>query len=146
MEDDAIIGKALQILESRLYQPEGYFSDPHSVRSYLRLQYEGALSESFRVMFLDNRNGLISCQEMFKGTINSASVYPREIVRASIEFNAAAVILAHNHPSGHSEPSQADIHLTKRLSEALDLIDVRVLDHIVVGSSECVSFAERGLI
>jgi len=98
------------------------------------------------VLFLDNRHRVISLDEMFNGTINGASVHPREIVKRALSHNAAAVILAHNHPSGVAEPSEADQHLTRKLSEALGLIDVRVLDHFVIGDGEAVSFAERGWI
>jgi DNA repair protein RadC len=96
-------------------------------------------------MLLDNRHKLIDYQELFFGTINAASVYPREVVKAVLAENAAAVIFAHNHPSGEAEPSQADIAITKRLKEALALIDVQVLDHIVIGET-ATSFAERGLL
>lgn len=96
-------------------------------------------------MFLDNRHRVITFEEMFRGTIDGASVYPREVVKAALQHNAAAVIFAHNHPSGVAEPSQADQAITKRLIEALLLVDVRVLDHLVVGE-QVVSFAERGLI
>ena len=96
-------------------------------------------------MFLDNRHRVISFDRMFNGTIDGASVYPREVVRAAINHNAAAVIFAHNHPSGVAEPSRADEQITRRLKDALALIDVRVLDHMIVGD-EVVSFAERGLI
>ena len=98
----------------------------------------------FLVLFLDNQNQLLASEEMFRGTINAASVYPREIVKAALQHNAAAVILAHNHPSGEPEPSLADRSLTERLLAALSLVDIRVLDHLVIGGSNTVSFAERG--
>ena len=97
-------------------------------------------------MFLDNRHRLIAYEELFHGTIDGASVHPREVVKSALRYNAAAVILAHNHPSGVAEPSQADQRITKRLQDALTLVDIRVLDHFVVGDGEPVSFAERGLI
>jgi len=100
--------------------------------------------EVFACLYLDNRHRVIEFVELFRGTINGASVHPREVVRAALTHNAAAVILCHNHPSGIAEPSQSDHHLTRKLKEALELIDVRVLDHIVVGDGESVSFAERG--
>ena len=102
--------------------------------------------EIFAVVWLDNRHRLIQYEELFFGTINGASVHPREVVRRGIELNAAAVVFAHNHPSGVTEPSQADIAITRRLKEALGLIDTRVLDHIVVSGNDHVSFAERGLL
>ena len=101
--------------------------------------------EVFGVMFLDTQHRLIEFKEMFFGTLDAASVYPREVVKAALERNAGAVIFGHNHPSGIPEPSQADRNITQRLSEALALIDIKVLDHIVAGD-QCVSFAERGLI
>jgi len=100
--------------------------------------------EVFACLYLDNRHRVIEFVELFRGTINGASVHPREVVRAALTHNAAAVILCHNHPSGIAEPSQSDHYLTRKLKEALELIDVRVLDHIVVGDGESVSFAERG--
>ena len=102
--------------------------------------------EVFATAWLDNRHRLIEYEELFFGTINGASVHPREVVRRAIQLNAAAVVLSHNHPSGVTEPSQADIAITRRLKEALGLIDTRVLDHIVVSGDEHVSFAERGLL
>ena len=102
--------------------------------------------ELFAVLWLDNQNRLIAYEELFQGTIDGASVYPREVVKQALARNAAAVILAHNHPSGVAEPSQADQRLTRRLQAALELVDIRVLDHLVVGEGEIVSFAERGLL
>ena len=118
---------------------------PTQTRNFLKAQLMNCQHEVFAVLFLDNRNRVISFDRMFNGTIDGASVYPREVVRAAINHNAAAVIFAHNHPSGVAEPSNADEQITKRLKDALALIDVRVLDHFVVGD-EVVSFAERGLI
>jgi len=102
--------------------------------------------EVFAVLFLDNRHRVLAFEELFRGTIDGASVHPREVVRRALHYNAAALILAHNHPSGVSEPSSADRRITERLQAALALIDVRVLDHIVVGHGEFTSFAERGLL
>lgn len=121
------------------------FSNPAETRNYLAMRLRDRSQEVFACLFLDNRNRLIAFEELFFGTIDGASVHPREVVRRAIQHNAAALILAHNHPSGIAEPSQADQQITRRLQDALGLIDVRVLDHIVVGD-ECVSFAERGLI
>ena len=98
----------------------------------------------FQVLFLDNQNQLLASEEMFRGTINAASVYPREIVKAALNHNAAAIICAHNHPSGEPEPSQADRALTDRLTAAMSLVDIRVLDHLVIGGNTTISFAERG--
>ena len=146
MTEAEIITKALNILESRLHKPECAFTSPQHTCDYLKLKFAGLEHESFQIMFLNNQHGLIALKELFRGTIDGAPVYPREVVKATLSFNAAAVILAHNHPSGVCEPSQADKAITERLKQALDLIDVRVLDHIVVGGIQAVSFAERGLI
>ncbi len=121
-------------------------ASPDLVRRYLSAQLRHQPNEVFAVLFLDNQNRLIAYEELFFGTIDGASVYPREVVRRAINHNAASLILAHNHPSGVAEPSQADQRITGRLQAALELIDVRVLDHMVVGDTEVVSFAERGLI
>src|SRR5690606_24377404 len=121
-------------------------NSPDLVRRYLSAQLRHQPREVFAVLFLDNQNRLIIYEELFFGTIDGASVYPREVVKHALGHNAAAVILAHNHPSGVAEPSQADQRITQRLVAALELIDVRVLDHMVVGDAEVVSFAERGLL
>lgn len=121
-------------------------TSPDLVRQYLSAQLRHQPHEVFAVLFLDSQNRLITYEELFFGTIDGASVYPREVVRRAMARNAAAVVLAHNHPSGIAEPSQADRRITQRLQAALELIDVRVLDHMVVGDPEVVSFAERGLL
>ncbi len=121
-------------------------SSPADTRNYLRSRLRSYPHEVFACLFLDNRHRVISFDELFTGTIDSASVHPREVVRRALKHNAAAVILAHNHPSGIAEPSRSDEAITRRLTEALALIDVRVLDHIVIGDAETVSFAERGLL
>lgn len=113
---------------------------------YLRVQLAELPYEAFMVIYLDNQHQVIECEQLFRGTINAASVYPREIVRQVIKYNAAAVILSHNHPSGIAEPSQSDIRITKRIKEALILIDVSVLDHVIIGSGKPYSFADHGLI
>ena len=102
--------------------------------------------EIFCCLYLDNRHRVLAFEEMFSGTLSGASVYPREVVKAALKINAAAVIFAHNHPSGVAEPSQADEALTRRLKEALALVDIRVLDHLVIGDGEVVSFCDRGLL
>jgi DNA repair protein RadC len=121
-------------------------TSPDLVRNYLSAQLRHQPREVFAVLFLDNQNRLITYEELFFGTIDGASVYPREVVRRALAHNCAAVILSHNHPSGVAEPSQADCRITRRLQAALELIDVRVVDHMVVGDSEVISFAERGLL
>jgi DNA repair protein RadC len=142
--DDVVIERAIAILDRRIKHGDALCS-PTQTRAYLRLQLAEEKAEVFCCLFLDNRNRVIAFKRLFHGTIDGASVYPREVVREAISQNAAAIIFAHNHPSGVAEPSHADEQITQRLKDALALIDVRVLDHIVVGD-ECVSFAERGLI
>lgn len=121
-------------------------SSPEKVRDFLRLQLGGLAQEVFFVLFLDAQNRLISSEKLFTGTLTQTSVYPREVVKRALHHNAAALIFAHNHPSGVAEPSQADEKLTRALKEALALVDVRVLDHFVVAGNTTVSFAERGLM
>lgn len=121
-------------------------ANPEATRDFLQARLRGYPHEVFACLFLDNRHRVIEYEALFRGTIDGASVHPREVVKAALAYNAAAVILAHNHPSGVAEPSQADLHLTRRLREALALVDIRVLDHLVIGDREAVSFAERGLL
>ncbi len=121
-------------------------NSPGSVRDYLRLIFAGQEYESFVVLFLDAQNRLIASHEMFRGTLTQTSVYPREIVKESLRFNAAAVIFSHNHPSGVPEPSRADEQLTSSLRQALALVEVKVLDHFIVAGPATLSFAERGLL
>lgn len=122
------------------------FSSPAAVKDYLALQIGGGEREVFAVLFLDTQHRLIAFEELFQGTLSQTTVHPREVVRRALTLNAAAVVLGHNHPSGMAEPSRADEFLTQTLRQALALVDVRVLDHIVVGRGQVVSMAERGLI
>ncbi len=119
---------------------------PAAVRDYLRIHFAGREHESFVALFLDAQHRVIAIEELFRGTLTQTSVYPREVVKASLHHNAAAVIFAHNHPSGMAEPSRSDELLTTALKQALALVDVRVLDHFIVAGMEVLSFAERGLI
>lgn len=119
---------------------------PALVRNYLSSQLRHQPREVFAVLFLDNQNRLLAYEELFYGTIDGASVYPREVVKKALALNSSALILAHNHPSGVAEPSQADQRITRRLQDALELVDIRVVDHMIVGDSEVISFAERGLL
>ena len=144
--DDNTIAKAITILESRLIKSDIIMTSPADNINYLRLKLAELEHEVFGVLMLDNRNQLIEAVEMFRGTIAGASVYPREVVKEVLAYNAAAVVFYHNHPSGEPEPSQADLMITGRLKKALALIDVRVLDHIIVGSHSTIAFSERGLI
>jgi DNA repair protein RadC len=121
-------------------------NSPASVRDYLGLSIGSLPHEVFTVLFLDAQHRAIAIEEMFRGSLTQTSVYPREVVKRALAHNAAAVILAHNHPSGIAEPSRADELLTQSLARALDLVDVRVLDHVIVAGNGSVSFAERGLL
>jgi DNA repair protein RadC len=121
-------------------------SSPDAVRDYLRLYFAGQGHESFVTLFLDAQHRLIAAEELFRGTLSQTSVYPREVVKRALQLNAGAAIFSHNHPSGVCEPSRADELLTQSLKQALALVDVRVLDHIVVADDKAVSFAERGLL
>ena len=143
---DHIINQALAILESRQRHLGHAFTQPKAAADFLRLKMGEYEREVFAVMLLDNQHRLLDYQELFFGTINAGSVYPREVVKAVLGKNAAAVILAHNHPSGMAEPSDADKAITGRHKEVLEVVDVQVLDHFVVGQHDVVSFAERGLI
>jgi DNA repair protein RadC len=142
---DQILEAARQAIELKM-QRGAKFTSPALVKEYLRNKLAGFEHEVFAVLFLDTRHRLIEYREMFHGTIDSASVYPREVVKEALRLNAAAVILSHNHPSGSPEPSSADRVLTQRLKEALGLVEVRTLDHVIVGGAETASFAEQGLI
>lgn len=119
---------------------------PGAVRDYLRLVLAGKDHEVFVALFLDAQHRVIDAEELFQGTLTQTSVYPREVVKASLRWNAAAVIFAHNHPSGVAQPSQSDELLTRNLKDALSLVDVKVLDHFIIAGNASISFAERGLL
>jgi len=137
---------AKNIIGEKFAQYGDLMSSPHATRDFLKLHLAVEESEVFSVMFLTSQHALIAVEDLFHGTIDGSAVYPREVAKAALSHNAAAVILCHNHPSGQPEPSQADIRITKRLVEALKLIDVRVLDHMIVAGNESTSLAEQGLI
>lgn len=139
----AVLEMSQRHLEETLKKGDALTSPQHT-RRYLSQLLRDRHREAFFILFLDNQHRVLSGEVLFEGTIDSASVYPREVVKRSLELNAAALILAHNHPSGVAEPSQADRRITRRISDALALVDIRVLDHFVVGEGEIVSFAERG--
>lgn len=141
----AVLEMARRHLSASL-QSGDTLASPTLVRQYLSAQLRHQSREVFAALFLDNQHRLIAYDELFFGTIDSSPVYPREVVKQALARNAAAVIFAHNHPSGVAEPSAADRHITGRLQAALDLVGVRVIDHMVVGEGEVVSFAERGLL
>ena len=132
-------------LESRLERGVS-LATPDDTRRYLSCRLRGYPHEVFACLFLDNRNRVLGFEEMFRGTIDGATVHPREVVKRALEHNAAALIVAHNHPSGVAEPSHADRALTRRLVDAVALVDIRLLDHLVIGDGEVVSFAERGFL
>lgn len=127
-------------------QTSSSLSSPQAVRQYLQLEIGNKHYESFTVLFLDVKNRLIIGQELFRGSLSHASVYPREVVKSALSHNAASVILAHNHPSGSPDPSSADLTLTQTLKSALALVDIRVLDHFIVANNKVYSFAENGQI
>ena len=145
ISDAEILTAAEHILEQRMVREES-ITDPSMTARYLKAKLAVYPYEVFAVVFLDNRHRVIACEEMFRGTIDGASVHPREVIRSCIKHNAAAVIFAHNHPSGVAEPSSADRAITLRLRDTLALIDVRVLDHFVIGSGTPTSLAQRGWI
>lgn len=142
---DQILAAARQAIDEKI-QRGASFTSADVVKEYLSAKLAGYENEVFAVLFLDTQHRLIEYVEMFHGTIDGAAIYPREVVKTSLKLNAAAVIFAHNHPSGNPEPSAADRSITQRLKEALALLDVRTLDHIIVGGESTVSFAERGLL
>ncbi|WP_045856084.1 RadC family protein [Teredinibacter purpureus] len=129
---------------SEQLQRDIQFSSSRAVKDYLQLQLREKTSEVFAALFLDSQHRLIAFEELFQGTIDGAAVYPREVVKRALSHNAAAVIFAHNHPSGIAEPSNADHNITRRLKDALSLLDIRTLDHLVVGDADVVSFADNG--
>ncbi|MGK0444090.1 MAG: DNA repair protein RadC [Bermanella sp.] len=141
----AVLEMARRHLLQGLDKPEA-FTEPNAVRQYLTSRLRHLPHEVFACLFLDNQHRLISYDELFRGTIDGASVYPREVVKQVLSHNAAAVIFAHNHPSGIAEPSISDERITHKLQQALQLVDVRVLDHFIVGDNDVLSMAERGLL
>ncbi|MBQ4781198.1 RadC family protein [Pectobacterium versatile] len=142
--EQRIIQMALCLLEKRVRKNARQFKTSEDTKSWLLLELSSLEREVFMVLYLDNQHRLIEKEVIALGGINSTEVHPREILKASLRHNAAAVILAHNHPSGWAEPSQADRHITDKLKDSLSQLDVKVLDHLVVGGAEVVSFAERG--
>lgn len=141
----AVLEMGRRHLSATIERGQG-FASPQMVKDYLSAELRHQPREVFSVLLLDNQHRLLGYHELFHGTIDGASVYPREVVKLALAHNAAAVILAHNHPSGIAEPSQADKRITARLQEALGLVDIRVLDHLVVGDAQVLSFAEHGLL
>jgi len=143
MSEDRIMARAAQILERRMLNTQA-MNSPRQVQEYLAIKLGTREHEVFVVLFLDAQHRLIASEELFRGTLTQTSVYPREVVKRALFHNAAAVIFAHPHPSGVSEPSRADELLTQALKAALDLVDIKVLDHLVISGNVAWSFAERG--
>ena len=143
---DEVIAAAMDFVEERAAYTSTTLSDPCLVKDMLRLRLGDREREVFCVLYLIAQQGLIEVEELFLGTIDGAAVYPREVVKAALRHNSCAVILGHNHPSGHTEPSSADRRVTERIKSALALIDIRLLDHVIVSGSGSFSFAESGLI
>ncbi len=141
----AVLEMSRRALKEELQRGDA-LNSPRAVRDYLQLLLGGRQQEVFLAMFLDTQHRVVAAEELFHGTLSQTSVYPREVVKRALVHNAAAVILAHNHPSGVAEPSQSDRLLTDALKQALSLVDVHVLDHFVVGAGQTLSFAEQGLI
>ena len=141
----AAIELGRRYLESGLSKSD-VLANTQATRNYLQSKLCAYPHEVFACLFLDNRHRIIIFEELFRGTIDGASVYPREVVKRALQHNAAALIFAHNHPSGIAEPSDADRHITKKLKQALEIVDIRVLDHIVIGDNYAVSMAELGMI
>lgn len=147
--EDAVIKAALSIMERRAKHSDDkdlLFNSPNVAKEYLRLRLADLEHEVFCVCFLDNQHRLLACEDMFRGTIDGAAVYPREVLKAALTHNAVALVLGHNHPSGTVTPSTADRRITDRLVSAVGLCDLRVLDHIIVGHTGSLSFAEEGYL
>ena len=144
-EKASIINLALSVLALR-HRRGRALTSPRHTHEYLRLKLGDRKEEVFGTLFLDSQHRMLQYAELFQGTVDGAAVYPRVVVQRSLEINAAAVVFFHNHPSGVAEPSAADRAITRRLQDALSLIDVRVLDHVVVSAGDAMSFAERGLL
>jgi DNA repair protein RadC len=143
--DSEIIEAALKILARRIARGS-VLASPRAARDYLALRFGEVEHEVFAALYLDKRHRLIACEELFRGTVDGASVHPRIVVKEALKHNAAALIITHNHPSGNAEPSQADELITQRLKSALELIDVRLLDHVITAGGQSLSMAERGLL
>ncbi len=144
--DERAVRRALRVLEKELRGEGVSMTSPRAVRDYLRLRLAAREHEVFLAMWMDAQHRVLEVEELFRGTLTQTSVYPREVVKGAMRWNAAAVIFAHNHPSGVAEPSHADELLTRSLKAALALVDVQVLDHFIVTGAAVMSFAERGLL
>lgn len=146
LSDDAILKRAAAILEARCVREGDVLSNPTDARRAVQLRTATLEHEIFGLVYLDNQHRVLGFEDLFRGTIDGCTVHPREVVKAALRMNAAAVLIYHNHPSTDPTPSRADELLTQRLRDVLNLLDIRVIDHIVIGGTEVVSFAERGLL
>jgi DNA repair protein RadC len=145
VRDSEIVSAALEILAKRI-ATGSIIQNMEDAKKYLAVRFAGLEHEVFAIVYLTNRHQVIACEELFRGTIDGASVHPREVVKSALQYNAAALLIAHPHPSGIAEPSAADELITRRLKSALALVDIRIIDHLVIAGDQAVSFAERGLL
>jgi DNA repair protein RadC len=145
-EEEAVVRQAMALLARRMKRPGNVLTSPQDARDYLRLRLEKMECEVFGVIWLDCRSRVLVCEELFRGTIDGASIHARELVKDACRYNAASAILYHNHPSGDATPSTADMRITQRIKDALALIDCRVMDHLIIGAGETSSMAERGIL
>src|SRR5450755_1808558 len=143
--DSEIVSAALGILAKRIAKGS-IIKNMEDAKKYLAVRFADLEHEVFAIIYLTNRHQVIACEEIFRGTIDGASVHPREVVKSALQYNAAALLIAHPHPSGIAEPSTADELITRRLKAALALVDIRIIDHLVIAGNHAVSFAERGLL
>jgi DNA repair protein RadC len=142
--DVNLVENAIAYLSAKLSKPDAYISSPVSATNLLKLKLMNEHREHFAVMFLDQSHGVLATEILFSGTINAASVYPREVIKRALELNAAALILSHNHPSGNPKPSNADDNITEKINKCCKLFDIRVLDHIIIAGDHTYSYAESG--
>jgi DNA repair protein RadC len=145
-EEDEIVRLAVEILEKRLFQAGPALTQPTAAADYLRLRLVAEPNEVFAVIFLNGQNQVLAFEPLFKGSVKQTSVYPRVLIQRALAHNAVGVILAHCHPSGHTAPSDADREITGKISSALALVDVKVLDHFIIGQGKPYSFSEHGLL
>ncbi|MDR0736863.1 MAG: Mov34/MPN/PAD-1 family protein [Zoogloeaceae bacterium] len=145
-EEDGIIRQALAILEKRLFQGGPVFDQPEAVAEYLRLKLAAEPNEVFAVLFLDAQNRALAFEPLFRGSVNQTSVYPRVVAQRALLLNSTGIVVAHSHPSGKTDPSEADRQFTRTLRTALSVLDVRLLDHFIIGQGEPFSFSEHGLL
>jgi DNA repair protein RadC len=144
--DNAIVAQAIEIVKKRLREPGAWMGNTSAIERFLLLKYAELEIETFSVTFLDKLMRLIAHETLFKGTLTSVSIYPREIIKCALKHNASYAILSHNHPSGDPTPSDTDFSMTARLTEMLGVVDIKVLDHFVIGGRDLISFAQKGYL